>query len=365
MSTPTPQPDPEREVIVDLSGEQPAEAGAPAAAAPSPPPAPLATPTTPPTPDSDAMPWWLWVTRGLIVVVLAGAAYLLLVEKPERCGDQLTDDGQTVEVCAPIEATSPEALLVVLVIGLLLLPELTELEVGGVVTLRRAVAEAKGQATQARAEAAEARLASARLEARVEATLTANPTATANPTVYNIFQAQQTAEAQQELAGAAGRGRADGAPVVPTLGESSLVAFTAGLVGLAAHLPRMDENVEVSVVGLTLAGNRQELEATHNPFDVPDRVVSRAEQLLNDPDMRPGDMVTAMEPAALLVVTLALVGGEEVVGGLAAVLQPAPAVVDVTGDDPLDELAAAVRVAAGGYAQLLVDLLGEQPVEGW
>lgn len=362
MSKPSPQPHPERQVVVDLSGEQPAKAGVPAAPAS---PAPPAPPATPAEPDSGATPWWLWVTRGLIVVVLAGAAYLLLAEKPERCGDQLTDDGQKVEVCAPIEATSPEALLVVLVIGLLLLPELTELEVGGVVTLRRAVAEANGQATQARAEAAEARLASAQLAARVEARLTANPTATANPTVYNIVQAQQTAEAQQELAGAAGRGGRDGAPVVPTLGESSLVAFTAGLVGLATHLPRVDETVEVSVLGLTLADNRQDLEATHNPFDVPDLLVTRAEQLLNDPDMRPGDVVTAMEPEGLLVATLALVGEEQVVGGLAAVLQPAPSVAEATGDDPLDELAAAVRIAAGGYAQLLVDLLGEQPIEGW
>lgn len=365
MRSPSRQPGPERQVVVGLSTEQPAEAGAPGAPASPPGPGQAASPATPTEPNSGGTRWWLWVTRGLIVVVLAGVAYLLLAEKPERCGDQLTDDGQKVEVCTPIEATSPEALLVVLVIGLLLLPELTELEVGGVVTLRRAVAEAKGQATQARAEAAEARLASSQLAARVEARLTANPSATANPTVYNIFQAQQTAEAQQELAGADDARGPAGAPVAPSLGESSLVAFTAGLVGLAAQLPPVDEKVQVSVVGLTLANNRQELEATHNPFDVPDGIVARAEQLLNEADMRPGDVVTAVELSALLVVTLALVGGEQVVGGLAAVLRPAPSLADATGDDPLDELGAAVRIAAGGYAQLLADLLGEQPVEGW
>ncbi len=294
---------------------------------------------------------------------------MLLFEQPERCRDELTEAGVAVEVSAPLESTSPEVLLGLLVIGLLLLPELTELEVGGVVTLRRAVAEARGEATQARAEAAEARLVSTQLAAQVSSQLTANPTAVAgaasNTTINNYLQARETAEAQQQLT--SGTTPPAAVPVMPTLGESTLVAFTAGLTGLAAALPTPGEGVGVSVVGLTLTADRDTLEATHNPFEVADDLVEYAEQLLNDRELLPGYVVTALVPEgdAVVTATLALVGENQVVGGLAAVLQPTPPRTDSTKDDPLVALAAGVRVAAGAYAQLLVGLLGEQPVEGW
>ncbi len=193
------------------------------------------------TPQGASRSRWLWLSRALILVVLAWSAYMLLFEQPERCRDELTEAGVAVEVCAPLESTAPEVLLGLLVIGLLLLPELTELEVGGVVTLRRAVAEARGEATQARAEAAEARLVSTQLAAQVSSQLTANPTAVAgaasNTTINNYLQARETAEAQQQLT--SGTTPPAAVPVMPTLGESTLVAFTAGLTGLAAAYQRL------------------------------------------------------------------------------------------------------------------------------
>lgn len=116
-----------------------------------------------------------------------------------------------------------------------------------------------------------------------------------------------------------------------------------------------------------MTADRDTLEATHNPFEVADDLVEYAEQLLNDRELLPGYVVTALVPEgdAVVTATLALVGENQVVGGLAAVLQPTPPRTDSTKDDPLVALAAGVRVAAGAYAQLLVGLLGEQPVEGW
>jgi hypothetical protein len=377
VTPPEQQDRPDREVVVDQTPDRPAKPGqvpAPGAfgrtSAPGPTRgqgsvgAPAGKSSDSSDGGSDSGSGWRWVTRILIVSVLAGSAYLLLFENPQRCGQQLSDAGQAVRVCAPLEVTSPQALLVLLVIGLLLLPELAEIEIGGVLTLRRAVAEAKGEATQARTEAAEARLASAQLAAQVTQLTAHTASAAAATSTTNIYleQARQTAEAQAQLQSEVPS--QPSAAVTTTPGQSSLVAFTAGLVGLAHSLPRLDEGVGVAVVGTTLTEDGLALEATHDPFDVEQHLLELAERLLNGTDLRPGEVVAAFEPGALVVASLAAIDGE-VVGGLAAVLRPRPSVEATAGDQHLDEFYAAVRIAAGAYAQLLVDLLGEQPTERW
>lgn len=316
------------------------------------------TPARPPAGTRSNGEWAvLVIRRALIVVLLVGSAVLLVNGHAQQCRDAAVGDtSETITLCEPLTATSPEVLLVLLLVGLLLLPELSELEIAGVLTLKRAVEQAQSDAGEAKAEATEAKQALTQVAAQVSQ-LQAVQKQSVSVTVTN--QAAETAQAHQQLN--ADGGAAAGAPV-PTVGESSLVAFNAGLSGLADLLPPLAEGVGVSVVGLTLTEDGKAVEATQNPFGVDDPTVELIERLLND--VEPGQTITGFGVNALVLGALALTEAGEVVGGLAAVLQPPPP-VDSMGEDPLEPLDVRVRIAAAAYAQLLTDLLGESPSQVW
>lgn len=314
------------------------------------------TPTRPPPATrSNGQRAVLVIRRALIVVLLFGSAVLLVDGHAQQCRDAAVGDtSETITLCEPLTATSPEVLLVLLLVGLLLLPELSELEIAGVLTLKRAVEQAQSDAGEAKAEATEAKQALTQVAAQVSQLQAVQ---SVSVTVTN--QAAETAQAHQLLN--AGGGGAAGAPV-PTVGESSLVAFNAGLSGLADLLPPLAEGVGMSVVGLTLTEDGKAVEATQNPFGVDDPTVELIERLLND--VEPGQTITGVGVNALVLGALALTEDGEVVGGLAAVLQPPPP-VESMGEDPLEPLDVRVRIAAAAYAQLLTDLLGEPPSQVW
>lgn len=324
----------------------------PAGAAGSGLPVPPATPATPDAPKRSG--WWhvgRWGRRALLVALIGGAAYTLTQDHPRRCHDEVSDGAQVVSVCEPIATTSPEAFVWIVAVGLLLLPELSELEIAGVLKLKRQVEQAQGEAAEARIEAAHAQLAAAQLATQV-ATQQTNVTANNQQALTLTIQ---TAEAQRILAGT------DQPPArisTPTVGQSALVAFNAGMLGLE-QLIEPPPGSQVAVVGFTVAEDGS-LEAIHNPYGVKDAMLDRAAGLLNDPGLQPSEVLSAIAPDGWVVATLALTTPGELIGGLAVVLQPTPAFEDIT-DEPLGPVGAQLRVAAGAYGQLLVGLLGEQP----
>lgn len=68
------------------------------------------------------------------------------------CRDEVADS-KVVQVCEPMALTDPRPVWVVLAVLLLLLPDVSELELAGVLSLKRAVAQVEGQAEQLRGEA--------------------------------------------------------------------------------------------------------------------------------------------------------------------------------------------------------------------
>lgn len=71
--------------------------------------------------------------RALLGVLVVGALiWFAGWGLPEVCSQHLpTDSAQPVDVCKAMPATDPRAVLFLLVVGVLLLPDLAELEVGG------------------------------------------------------------------------------------------------------------------------------------------------------------------------------------------------------------------------------------------
>lgn len=86
-----------------------------------------------------------------------------------------------------MSASDPRALLFVLVAGLLLLPELSELEVAGVLTVRKHVKEAKEEVSGLQTE-----LAHIRNEILTAATAAAHSQSRASVENYNVFPERVT-----------------------------------------------------------------------------------------------------------------------------------------------------------------------------
>ncbi len=110
------------------------------------------------------------VVRRLAAVALVawGGWMLLFGRVADVCRDEVADS-KVVQVCEPIALTDPRLVWVVLAVLLLLLPDVSELELAGVLSLKRAVAQVEGQAEQLRGEAHKLRLMTTQLnQQRVE-----------------------------------------------------------------------------------------------------------------------------------------------------------------------------------------------------
>lgn len=155
-------------------------------------------------------------------------------------------------------------------------------------------------------------------------------------------------------------------PQSEEVGEGALVAFSAGLVGLSATLPKMPGDSSESVlVGLTLTAERDGLEATHDPDEAKPDLVERAVHLLNE-DFPPRGGVLAVGVDGWIFASPACDGAGGLVGALVAIVSPPPVDAEDLADPSSgaaagsESMAAALDVAADGYARLLIDLLGEQ-----
>lgn len=69
---------------------------------------------------------------------------MVLFVEPTQCRDVVAESA-VVQICEPLAVSSPLVLLVALIVALLLMPELSELELAGLVKLRARVARARGR----------------------------------------------------------------------------------------------------------------------------------------------------------------------------------------------------------------------------
>jgi hypothetical protein len=120
-------------------------------------PATPATPTPPtPAPAAKKKEWWqhgLTALRRLLAVVAIGVLVLVIArsyaytnDDVKVCRDVAASDKGKVNVCGPVGLEDVPAIGVLLLVGvLLLLPDMSEVSIPGLVTLKRAVEEQSKQ----------------------------------------------------------------------------------------------------------------------------------------------------------------------------------------------------------------------------
>jgi hypothetical protein len=276
----------------------------------------------------------------LAALLLGAVAWVWARGLPQVCKDAVADS-TVVRVCEPMSATDPRVLLFLLLVGLLLFPELSELELAGVLTLRRRLDEVRQEATELKSELA---------HIRTQATALSQATANSRNQIRVDVRQQQTGAALVE-AGGGDDGVFDGDEEA---GAYAQLAFEAGLAGLTRLLPQAED--DVSLVGYTV-GDDGHLEATYFTGEVNEEDLNRLTALVNRPQV-PVTTVTALNDG-FAAFSFATVNG--VVVGALAVRVPDGQVPD---NAALEALGAGAEVAAGTYARLLVDLLGEGTAHG-
>ncbi len=272
----------------------------------------------------------------VLALVVAGVTiWLLAAGVPTVCRDAVAGD-QVVRVCEPMDVTDVRVWVFALLLALLVFPELSELELGGVITLRRRLAELREDATDLRSELA---------HIRTQAHAAAQASAATRSDIHVDVRQEQTGAALAEVGQ-----RADGPfDRDEEAGAYRQLALTAGLVGLTQlFLVGRDQT---TLVGFTL-GDDGGFEATHFTSGVTDDELRVVSELVDEARVS-GTTVTA-QGEGLDAVALAVVDGR-VVGALALLVRGGAAVES----HQLDEVGAALQVAAAAYSRLLVDLVGE------
>ncbi|MFT3969557.1 MAG: hypothetical protein QM695_04555 [Micropruina sp.] len=97
--------------------------------------------------------WFKKNARYILAIVLGTVGLVWLLQAPRICGQELggADKDAPIEVCRAIQLTDPVVLAWVLGIVLVLWGTLSEASIAGVITLKRAVTEAKQATEEARA----------------------------------------------------------------------------------------------------------------------------------------------------------------------------------------------------------------------
>lgn len=288
---------------------------------------------------------WIGVACAIGLVTLA--AFILLTNRaPEVCHDEVASSDTAdrpvdlvVRVCEPMGAADPRVLLFLLVVFLLLLPLFSEIEVAGLVRVKKQVEEAELEVQGLRESVRTAQAQVATLAASVAATSTSRAKVEYH---HHAHRGEDSGEVQQQVL-------AGSAQVDATVGAYAQAAFTAGLVGLESLLvirePQAllfftvgeDGSYEVSQT----AGDFSAALAEHVLTLVnTDQVSSFADQLGNE----------------LVVTSPALNDDDSSLGAVAAVFAQGDA--NPVAED-MQDLFAEVSNLASAYARLLADLLGE------
>lgn len=338
---------------------------------------PQPTPTTPASAETPAPEaWWKrplprWGRRAAAFALLLFGVYLLVWDKVGPvCHQELADNNAAVSVCAPVEATDPRVLGWVLVVIVLFLPDLSEVEIGGILKLRRAVEETKDETQALRGELAEIRTQAAALSQSASAA-----GAESKATIYNRIALGRSVN---EFLDDVEAGETGSLSPTEERGAYAQLAFTAGLTGMIPQFFSRWQD-DVYLVGWVL-GEDGQFELTHL---VPDAVPAGLDEAIEDQldvrSARDGATFLLGDPSAYAVGGYAfsdpdLSGQRHLLGALGVLIlpegaDPAAGQVVQAGVDPtdgfdadeIDDLRAATASAAAVYGLMLTQLLGERP----
>ena len=291
-----------------------------------------------------------WVRRIVLVVLVVGAsAWLAGWGLPDVCSQQLPTDSSTpVEVCEAMSATDPRALLFLLLLGALLLPDLAELEVGGVFRVRRQLDEVKGEALELKSE-----LAHVRTQVMTAAAAAANSHSKATVENYNVFPERFTevGKALKEVNGA-GDGDFDESE---ERGAYAAIAFESGFYGLPRYLS--DGMTPAAVAGYVFDDGELTLYSVATRGEGADAL--EVEQREAGVPNLTG--VFFELGAEFYVVTAPACDDQGLVVGAIVVRMPAVAGALDENDD--EDTVGTVELMANTYARLLIDVMGEKPRE--
>lgn len=296
-----------------------------------------------------AWTWLSWVRRAAVVVLVVWAVWQMWgADPPTQCREvvargaaaaatapESTADLVT-QVCAPLSLTSPQVALFGLVVLLLLAPDVSVVEVPGVLRLRRTLDEARAEVGELRSQISAARAEASQSQGQQQ--------------VINI-RATETGLAQREAETSPER-------PVPDRGAYSQLAFKAGFEGLTTTLPEWARGA--SLAGFTVDdGGRYVL--SHRTADLSATLVEPLQAAVND--LAGGPAATQVDPAGEVwaVVAPALLDDTVTVGVLAVVVRllGTPPTPPEAGAAQVEQWVGDVVVAGGAYARLLVDLIGE------
>jgi hypothetical protein len=254
-------------------------------------------------------------------------------------------DGAAVRLCETMRLGDPRAALYVLLAALLLFPEVNELEIGGVLTLRRRLDQMGGEARELKSELAEIRSQAFAL----------SQSAASNRTEVNTTIVGRPEETGELLAEASTAPHDETADV--NAAAYAQLAFVAGVTGLPQALPAIATGSTVLAYTPSETGQLEVNAASTQPTTLEVEPVTR---LVNEDPPEP--RVQRMSDCWAVTAPV-LDARQRLLGAVAVLLDPAmPGVPD--GATPTaaeaEEMGALAELAAQVYRRLLVDLLGER-----
>lgn len=294
-------------------------------------------------PSSAPTPGRRWPRRVALGVLLAFGVVVLWVGPPVTCHQEFVD-GVTVRLCETMRLADPRSGLYLLLVALLLFPEVSELEIGGVLTLRRRLDEIGGEATRLKSELADMRSEALALSQSSATNRTEVTTVVARP--------EQTGE----LLAAASAAPLDETVDVDAAAYAQL-AFVAGVAGLPYALPAIAAGSTVLAYTPSEDGRLEVNAASSEPAGWEVEPVTR---LVNEHPPEP--RVQRMSDCWAVTAPV-LDARQRLLGAVAVLLDPAlPGVPasDTPTSAEAEEMGALAEVAAQVYSRLLVDLLGER-----
>lgn len=272
------------------------------------------------------------------------------------CRGQVADNSSVVQVCEPISLTDPRLVWVLLAVLLLLMPDLSEIELGGVLSLKRIVQEVKADNDELRGAVAELRVTTAQIASQQQQVNIHLETATL-PEAVATFQSDVVA------------GETGPLTTAEETGAYATLAFSSALAGFVSELfPAWED--EVTLIGWVL-GENGTFEPTYLLDPQPASVVEEVAEELDPTAVAGSPVAVSFHDGGVVVTAYAVTDptfglGEKLVGALSVVLNDEELGNGLVGDTATPQgppdlvtLAAGAEAAAGAYALLLLRVLGE------